>query len=157
MRVWPSILPAILLGLSIQSAWSQTCTVAATGLAFGNYQPLSGAPANSTAIVTVTCNPGIISLLVSYSIQISAGTGGSFSARSMGGTSTRLRYQLYRDALHTQIWGDGTGGTVTVTDGYLLGILLPINRTYTCYANIPANQNVDIGGYTDVVSVLLTY
>jgi spore coat protein U-like protein len=146
-----------LLGLPASKAWSQTCGVAATNLAFGSYQPLSGLPSTSTATITVTCNPGLIALLVSYTIQIGAGTGGSFAARSMGGTSTRLGYQLYRDALDTQIWGDGTAGTFSVTDGYLLGVLLPITRTYPGYGNIPGSQRVNIGVYTDILPILLSY
>ena len=146
-----------LCGVPAAKAWGQSCGVAATGLAFGSYQPLSGLPSNSTSTVTVTCNPGLISLLVSYTIQIGTGTGGSFAARSMGGTSTRLGYQLYRDALDTQIWGDGTAGTFTITDGYLLGLILPITHNYTAYGNIPASQRVNTGVYTDMLSVLLSY
>jgi spore coat protein U-like protein len=157
MRCWGLLCLAGLLGLPVAKAWSQTCGVAATGLAFGSYQPLSGLPSASTATITVTCNPGLISLLVSYTIQIGAGTGGSFAARSMGGTSTRLGYQLYRDVLDTQIWGDGTAGTFSVTDGYLLGILLPIVKNYTGFGNIPASQRVTIGAYTDILPILLSY
>ena len=153
-------LPLLLAALCVApagAAWCQTCSVAATGLAFGSYQPLSGAATNSTATITVTCNPGVISLLVSYQIQLSAGSGGSFAARSMGSGGSRLSYQLYSDAAETQIWGDGTAGTVTVSDGYTLGLISPIVRTYSCYGNIPAAQRVGTGSYTDTITVLLSY
>ena len=139
------------------AAWSQSCSVSATGVAFGSYQPLSGLASNSTGTITVTCNPGVVSLLVSYTIQLGTGSGGSFAARSMDASGSHLMYQLYRDALDTQIWGDGTSGTYTVTDQYLLGILLPVTRTYSCYGAIPARQSVNVGVYGDELSVLITY
>jgi spore coat protein U-like protein len=141
----------------ISAAWCQSCSISATGVAFGPYQPLSGLPSNSTGTITVTCNPGLVSLLVSYTIQIGTGTGGSFAGRSMSAGTNRLAYQLYRDALETQIWGDGTSGTFTVTDGYVLGVVLPVTRGYSCYGLIRASQHVNVGVYGDVISVLVTY
>jgi spore coat protein U-like protein len=152
-----AIILAAFCAAPVSAAWCQSCTVAATGVAFGSYQPLSGLPNNSTGTITVTCNPGLISLLVSYTIQLGTGTGGSFATRSMSTTGSRMIYQLYRDALETQVWGDGTSGTFTVMDGYLLGVILPVVRSYSCYGNIPASQRVNVGVYGDTLSVLLTY
>jgi spore coat protein U-like protein len=143
----------LIVGLSAGPARSQTCAVAATADAFGTYNPFSVSPVNSMATVTVTCQT-LIAVAVSYTIQL--GTGGSFAARSMGGPGGRLRYQIYRDAARTQVWGDGTSSTFTVTDGYLLS-LVPVMRNYTAYGQLLALQQVAPGSYTDTVTVLVTY
>jgi spore coat protein U-like protein len=153
-------LSLILLGLTLglgERAVAQSCTTAATGLAFSNYQPLSGLPVTTTAQVTVTCS-ATIAIGVSYSLQISAGTGGTYANRSMAGTpSGRLPYQIYSDALYSQIWGDGTGGSSAVNDGYLLGILFPVVKTYFAYGRILANTNAPVGTYADTISILVVY
>lgn len=139
-------------------AYAQLCSVSNTGVAFGTYTPLSGSGVTTTGTITVTCNPtGSISILVSYTISLSIGGGSSYALRSMGGPAIRLRYQLYRDVAYSQIWGDGTAGTYTVTDGYLLGIVLPVVKTYTVYGAIPANAAYSVGSYTDPVIVTVTY
>ena len=148
----------LILGLFAgREAVAQTCTGSANGLAFGTYQPLTGSPSASTSTVTVTCNPGVVSLLVSYSIQIGTGTGGSFAGRSMHNGGANLGYQIYTNALYNQVWGDGTGGTSQESDGYLLGVVLPVIRNYTAYGVIPGGRNVAIGVYGDTVAVLITY
>lgn len=151
---------AIVLLLSLctaKEALAQSCTGAANGLAFGTYQPLTGSPSTSTSTVTVTCNPGVVSLLVSYSIQIGTGTGGSFAARSMSNGGANLGYQIYTSTLYNQVWGDGTGGTSQKSDGYTLGVVLPVIRNYTAYGVIPGGRNVATGIYGDIVAVLITY
>jgi spore coat protein U-like protein len=156
MRLIASPVVVLTALLTATSAWGQTCTVSATGVAFGIYNPLATAPTDSTASITVSCQAAI-SVLVSYTIQLGAGGSGIFSQRSMGGLSMRLGYQLYRDLLRTQVWGNGTSGTFTVADGYLLSVLVPVVRTYTAYGRIPTNEQVLPGSYSDTVTVLLTY
>ena len=73
------------------------------------------------------------------------GGGSSYATRSMGGPSPRLSYQLYRDSAYSQVWGDGTAGTYTVTDGYLLGLIFPITKMYTVYGSIPASAVCGVG------------
>jgi spore coat protein U-like protein len=145
----------LLVALSAAPAGGQTCTAAATANAFGTYNPFSVSPVNSTATVTVTCQ-ALIPVIVSYTIQLSTGTGGSFAARSMAGPSSHLLYQLYRDAARTQIWGDGTSSTFTVADGYLVTVV-PVMRNYTAFSQLLALQQVAPGSYTDTVTVLVTY
>ncbi len=143
---WPSISRA------------QSCAASANAAAFGAYQPLAGATNTSTATVTVTCNPGVVSLLMSYSIQLGTGGSGSFASRTLSNGAAGLAYQLYRDALYSQVWGDGvTGNTYSVSDGYTLGVVLPVTHTYTAYGRIRANQNVPVGAYSDTVTVFVSY
>ena len=138
------------------AARAQSCTMATQPVAFGVYQPLGGTAATTTGTVMVTC-VATVSLFESYTMALNVGGGTSFAARSMGGPSPRLGYQLYRDSAFSQIWGDGTGGTFTVTDGVLLAVLTPVVKSYTIYGKIPASEPASIGSYTDMVMVTLTY
>ena len=148
----------LLCSILTGQAWGQLCSASATGLAFGNYQPLGGPTVTTTATLTVTCNPpGSVSVAVLYTIRLSTGTGGSFTPRSMGGPSVRLNYQVYTDSGYTQIWGDGTSGTSTVSDGYLLGLVLPITRTYPAYGRITAGTSAMVGSYTDTITMTVSY
>ena len=146
------VLPLVLLS---GRALGQTCTTLATGLAFATYQPLTGLVGSSTATVTVTC-VSVASAQVSFSIQLGPGGGGSFAGRSMTGAGGRLGYQIYTDGGHSQVWGDGTGGTSSVSGGMTVGVVAASN-TYTAYGSIPAGVNVGVGTYNDSMTILVIY
>lgn len=152
MRVLAFLVVMVLGG----PAWGQVCLATATGESFGSYNPFSAAPTTSTASLTVTCQ-GTASTLVSYTIALGGGSSGAVGSRTMGSGTGQLAYQLYRDAAHTQVWGDGSAGSVTVTDGYQSGVATPVSRTYTAYGVIPAGLRTSPGSYGDTITVLLTY
>jgi spore coat protein U-like protein len=54
------------------------------------------------------------------------------------------------------VWGDGSGATSRVSDGYLLGLGGAV-KNYTVYGRAPAMQNVGAATYTDAIIVTLTY
>ena len=136
-------------------ARAQSCTASTAAVVFGNYQPHSGSAVTTTGTVSVTCQTLIVGT-VSYSIALSVGGGSSFAARSMGAVSPRLGYQLYKDLAMSQVWGDGSAGTFTVSDSYFL-ILFPVTKNYTVYGKIPGGENGGVGTYTDSVGVVVTY
>ena len=146
----------LVMGLHGQ-AGAASCAVSVMPVAFGTYQPLLGVTARSTGTINVDCTPGLQSLLLSYTIALSSGSGGAYNARSLSGRGGKLAYQLYRDALLSQIWGDGTAGTVVVNDAYLLGGLLSISRSYTVYGSLGPQQQAGTGTYSDTVMVVLSY
>jgi spore coat protein U-like protein len=74
----------------------------------------------------------------------------------MSFSSNQLQYNLFTDALHTIIWGDGSSGTSSVSDSYILN-LLSTTRNYTVYGQIPASQNVAVGAYTDSIIATVTF
>lgn len=137
-------------------AWALTCSLSAVGTSFGTYNPFSATPLDSAGSVTVTCE-NLVSLLVSYSVQLSPGSSGGYAPRRLNGTGYQLDYNLYTDATRASVWGDGSGGTSTVNDGYLLGALFPVVRNYTVYGRMPAGQNVAPGSYTDTITVTINY
>lgn len=125
------------------------CSVGATDLAFGNYDPLSVLNTDGITTVSVTC-----SLLTPYNIGVSAGSHGSgVTGRKMkigSGTDT-LNYSLFRDVLRTLNWGV-TVGTDTLS-GLGTGLAVPS----VVYGRIASGQNAPIGAYSDTVTVTLTY
>lgn len=142
-----------------------SCSVAATPLTFGGYDPLDTGPADATTQVTVTCQItnllGLIGLQVQldYSLALNGGASGDAAARTMSGGGEQLGYRLYLDPARTQQWGDGTNGTTTITGSHVLLTTnpQPVSTTYTAYGRIPARQGVGAGSFVDVVTVTLTY
>lgn len=133
------------------------CTASAGSTNFGTYSPFSISPLDGTGNVQVSCSLiGLISLVVSYDILLSPGSSGTFVNRTMSGGSYNLSYNLYTNAGRSSIWGDGSGGTSIVTDGYLLGLLTTV-RNYPVYGRIFAGQNVPPGLYSDTIVVTVNY
>ena len=123
-------------------------------LSFGSYNPVSGTATDAAGEVTVLCT-AVLSINVGYSIRLSTG-GGSYAARHMSLLTNTLDYNLYTNAARSSVWGDGSGGTATVSDSYALA-LLAVTRQYPVYARIPAAQNVAAGAYTDSITVTVEY
>ncbi len=156
MKTVTLLLPLLLLALSA-AAQAQSCSVTASPVAFGSYNPNTATPIDTTGTVTITCR-ALIAIGVSYTLSLTAGSGGSFTARSMAGPGTLpLLYQIYTDAARSQIWGDGTGGSIDIADGYPLQIALPVVRNYTMYARLPARQLPAAGVFNDSLMVTITY
>lgn len=156
------IMLMVLIGSPLQLSAGCTgidcsCSVNASSVTFSGYNPISGSAATATGNVAVTCTAFVATLLVSYNIALDKGIYGTFSARMMKYSSTLLQYNLYTSVGQTTVWGDGTAGTGTVSDSYLLGILLPVTRNYSVYGNVPASQNVTPGTYQDTITVTVTY
>ncbi len=144
------------------AAFGASCNVTAPTLNFGSYDPLSVTATDSATNIVVTCNRTVATGAenVSYTLSLSSGTG-SFAARTMLKGATPLNYNLYTTALRdaASIWGDGTGGSITVSAS-----LPPLDQSFTSrtanhtlYGRIPARQDVPIGSYTASVVLTITY
>lgn len=141
---------------SIGNVQAQACNASATPVAFGTYDPKAALPNDITGTVTVVCQAAV-SLLVAYTVKLNGGTGGSVTARKMITSGSQLSYQIYMDAAHSIVWGDGTGGSNFNVGGYLLAVLVPVTTNYTAYGRITALQNVYAGSYIDTLTILVTY
>jgi len=123
------------------------CVVAATPLAFGNYTSTTAPDTDSESRLVVVCTPG-----ATYKVGLGGGQSQDVDNRKMAGADEGdvLGYSLSKDAAHTENWGntgaDMVDGTGTGTDQVL-----------TVYGRIPAGQAVAVGGYTDVVTVTVSY
>ena len=136
------------------------CTVSATSVAFGTYTPMQPAALIGTGTITTICT--VNSHKNTITLDLSAGTSGSFTARTLttilGTTTYLLDYNLYLDAANTQIWGDGTGGslvdTVTLTRH---GGNNTITTTLTVYGAVAPTQDPAAGIYTDSINVTVNF
>jgi spore coat protein U-like protein len=122
-----------------------TCGLNAPGVNFGSYDFQSSQNLDSVGSITVTCD-----VSTGYTIALSPGLAGSFTSRTMQNGSHPLSYNLYTDPAHISIWGDGTGGSSTVSGS-------GTHVDYSIYGSVPAGQNAYIGSYSDAVTVTLTF
>ena len=137
------------------------CTVSSTGVAFGTYDPLAAAATDSTGNLTLVCtHVSGAGQRVNYSVALSSGSSGTFTQRWMRAGAATLTYNLFDTAARARIWGDGSAGTVVVSDGFAVGPGQGNNRrevVYPIYGRIPALQSVATGTYTDTIVVTLTF
>jgi spore coat protein U-like protein len=149
----------ILLGLALMvlsmAARAQSCTVSATPVSFGSYNVFNATPLDATGTIRVSCT-GLVGLLVSYNIKLSAGLSGSYAPRQMANGANRLNYNLYTDATRLTVWGDGSAWTSFVSNTITL-LLLGVTVNHTVYGRVPALQNVAVGSYSDNITVTLTF
>lgn len=131
-------------GLLAAPLASATCSLNAQGVNFGSYDYMSSQNLDSTGDITVTCDVGS-----SFSISLSTGAG-TYSSRRMQNGTHQLSYNLYTDPAHTMVWGDGTGGSATVSGS-------GTNVDEVVYGSAPAGQNPYIGAYSDAITVTLTF
>ncbi|WP_311266852.1 spore coat U domain-containing protein [Sphingobium sp. WCS2017Hpa-17] len=131
-----------------------TCTVSATGVDFGTYNPVSIMDNDSSGTVRVRCSL-VLALAGSYTIQLSRGSSATYAQRSMASGASTLHYNLYTSNARNQIWGDGTGGSLSVTNTFTA--LLGVDQTTTVYGRVPAGQNVAPGGYSDTILVTIIF
>lgn len=123
----------------------KNCVVSAGNIDFGAHGVLTSAVA-ATGLVTVKCTPS-----TDYAVALSNGNNGTApGARKMKKGSETVTYGLYRDAAHTNLWGD-TAGLLSSASGS------GANQNFTVYGLVPAQTTPTPGGYTDTVVVTVTY
>lgn len=142
---------------AVCTALGCNCSVSVNTMSFGTYDPQDLSPHDGVGNVNVTCTALLLGGNVSYEISINEGSSGSYSSRTLQGGQDDIDYNLYTNSARTLVWGDGSGGTVTQTDGYsfLLGLL--ISRDYTIYGRIPASQAVPADNYSDTLTVTIVF
>ena len=145
-------LGAALVAALAAPATAEACTISVTSVAFGTYDTLSPAVDDGTGSVALACHPSVSAPIVT----IEAGWSGSILGRQMHNGATPLGYNLYSDAAHTILWGNGAvGAAVTLTGGVVSGGQRRFNRTI--YGRIPALQNVGTGVYSDTLVITVTF
>lgn len=123
------------------------------GPSFGTYTSTASLPLDTTGSITYRCDAQ--PQLSTITIDLSAGSSGSYSTRQLQGPSgNTLGYNLYQDATRLLIWGDGSLGTTRY------GPVIPVNAvdvTLTIYGRIPAGQAASAGSYSDTLVITMTF
>jgi len=133
-------------------AWGLSCSATTSPVNFGGYDTSLSSPLDGAGSLTVTCDT-----VLTYTATFTSGlySGGAFNPRKMqisAGADT-VNYNLYRDSGRTQIWGDGTGSTFSVSGTSVISS----GVVSTIYGRIPAHQNARVGAYGDSITVTVLY
>jgi spore coat protein U-like protein len=147
---------AIVVFLVNASSWAAvSCDVSSSGVAFGPYQSIRNVERDTNGTISITCT-GTVGDSVNYAISLNA-NGGTLLSRTLASANSSLQYNLFTDISRSQIWGDGTSGTLVVSDNYSLQTS-PTTRDYTVYGRIPGGQTgATFGDYLDNITVRLDY
>ena len=142
---------AVTLIATAQPAGAASCQFTSViGVNFGTYSVFNTSPTASTGSVTYKCNNGANSV----TIDLSRGSAATYFPRQMLKSTEALQYNLYLDAAATQVWGDGTGGTVQY------GPVNPpgnTNVTVTIFGRVPPGQDVSAGSYVDTITATINF
>lgn len=144
---------AAALCLAAPAAADAACTVSVTGVAFGAYDPHGASPDDSTGSVSATC----LIIDAAPNVEISSGSAPNFTTRRMSNGPSTLNYNLYTNAAHTIVWGDGSGGSSTATLTLTGTFIIWRSYSRTIYGRIPTGQNVTAGSYGDLLVVTVTF
>jgi spore coat protein U-like protein len=144
-----------------QAEAAVTCSANATNMSFGTVSGLNPA-ATTTGTVSWSCyNDSATSrAYVTLCLNIGNGTGGvSGTTRLMTGSSAppALRYQLYRNAANTTVWGSELGGanTVPYQRKFRINPRRTVTLSRTVYGKIASGQTtVAPGNYSSLFSAI---
>jgi spore coat protein U-like protein len=130
-----------------------TCSTSATSLAFPAYTPTTGNLA-STSTISVRCTRN-----TSFTVALNKGTtvGASIGQRLMASGANTLQYNLYTSAGFGTVFGDGSGGSQTITQ---LGLGITNPNAITVFGQLADNATNQLavpGNYTDTITVTVTY
>ncbi|AET94724.1 signal peptide protein (plasmid) [Burkholderia sp. YI23] len=125
------------------------CAISANPLNFGTTGVIDN-NLDQTTSLAVTCTKG-----TPYTVALDAGsaTGSDISNRLLKGTtgSDTVTYNLYRDAGHTQVWGQTTGSDVVTGTGN------GDAQSITVYGRVPAQAMPAADTYTSTVTATVAF
>lgn len=124
------------------------CFISATDVAFGSTGLIQSA-LTATGTISAQCTNGD-----AFQIALNGGASGNVAARAMqpAGGGGAVNYQLYLDAAHSTIWGDGTAGTSTAT-----GTGSGLSQSLTVYGQVPVQTTPAPGTYSDTITATITF
>ena len=140
--------------LSVTATVSNNCTISASAVAFGSYDPIvanKSADLQGTGTVTTTCTNGAsVTVTLGQGSNPAQGSTDDVPLRQMASGTNKLSYFLYQDENRTTVWGNtsGTGKSDTGTGSA---------SELTIYGKVPQNQNVPAGSYSDTVVATVTF
>ncbi|QXP85002.1 spore coat U domain-containing protein [Methylococcus sp. Mc7] len=124
-----------------------------TAVAFGAYDPTGGTATTAAGSFDVRCTKSS----TAYGIYLSGGSGSGASCtgtpvRAMTAGTDSLPYGLYQNAGYTTVWGcDATNQYNYTSTSSGAWTTVPI------YGQIPADQDVPAGSYSDTITVTVNF
>jgi spore coat protein U domain-containing protein, fimbrial subunit CupE1/2/3/6 len=125
------------------------CTISASPLMFGLYNPGVCEATKSTTRLKVLCT-----LNTPYYVTLGQGAGYSATTRlrrMSGPDHSSIKYILSQNPTHTINWGNVIGIDAK------FGVGNGLRQILVVYGEIPPKQNVVIGSYRDVVNVNIIF
>lgn len=122
------------------------CTISADALSVSGYDPIvvnQNTDFNQQTNVTVTCTNG-------SPVTIRLDDGQNVGRQLKFGTDNYLDYELFSDNARQNVWGNTELNDVATTGTGLV-------QTLPVYMQVPKNQNVPAGTYTDIVTATVTF
>jgi spore coat protein U-like protein len=126
------------------------CSVSATDLLFGTYASNSTTAVRGQTAISLHCSAGDT---VEISLDGGLAPGNQKERRQMRqeAGNDRLDYGLYQDAGRTIYWGDRAGVDTLAVETTGLPQTVPV------YGEIPAQQRVRDGTYSDTITVTVFF
>jgi spore coat protein U-like protein len=152
---------------SVTSTVAANCTIAATPVAFGVYDPVTAnataALTNSAGTVAVTCTKGALPVIAMDAGLNGGAAGVTRSMKGAGANADLLGYELYLPSSTaasaactfsgSAVWNTTVGsGTLATT-----AALSKDARSYYICGSVPPGQDVAVDSYTDTVIVSVTF
>jgi len=147
-RIAKLVIICFIMGSAVAQG-AVNCNVVSASLNFGTYDPITSLT-DKTVLgdIQINCNGA-----VAVTIRLAVGQG-TFSSRTMSSSGHTVKYNVYADAGYTQVWGDGTSGTVTVPFTFSASG----TQTIAVYGKIPKGQTSSIPGtYTATPQVTVSW
>jgi spore coat protein U-like protein len=138
----------LVLAPAVARATVTSCAVTASNVNFGTF---SGSQLAVRGIIQLTCSGTGKN---NVQVNLSTGSSGAYSTRTMRNGSSMLSYNLFSDSKGKNIWGDGTGGSNTVMVKFDFG-KPPPNPTVsvTVFGILPAQALPPFSTYVDTITV----
>jgi spore coat protein U-like protein len=139
-------------GLLSGESRAQVCVIETRPVTFGVYDPLAGTAVDAIGQVIYSCGnllgAGTRAGSKNVRIELETGSSNQYVDRRMTSGADYLLYNLYLDATHRTVWGNGTNNTGVYVDSHPPN-LTPV--TVTVFGRIRGLQDVSAGQYVDAM------
>lgn len=127
----------------VQANVIPSCEVqASTGINFGDYDTLDAAALPGAGSVDIRCTRG-----TGWTVNLSLGPSASGTQRQMANGANRLMFNLFEDASGGSVPWDGVSGTATSRAAVTVDV----------FGEIPADQDVPTGAYSETLLATVTF
>ena len=153
---------AVLLSLLAPPA-EAACTASSSGVAFGTYDYTNGNAATGT--VTLSCTTSTVMTTVRVALNKGTTAGATIANRLLAQTAPagadKLSYGLYQNSTSGPSCAGGTnwGNTVATEPAAIASLTVApaTPHSWTVYGCSPSAQDVNVAGYTDTVTVTISW